>query len=208
MSKTAVGLMARYPQLGQVKTRLAAKIGDQSALGVYSQLLDHSLSVLKSLDQESFERMVHVEPEESNEQFAKEFGIIDHQFGQAGTNLGMRMKSALESMFGLDGVNKGILIGADIPGLVQDIIEQARDLLDSHDLVFGPSEDGGYYLIGMNRTEPAIFEGPAWGSDQVLEVSLRIAKQAGLSVGLLDTLSDLDLYDDLKRFPEFSRFVV
>lgn len=63
------------------------------------------------------------------------------------------MKFALESMFHLEGITKGILIGGDIPGLGVDHIEQARDLLDTNDLVFGPSEDGGYYLIGMNRTD-------------------------------------------------------
>lgn len=208
MSKTVVGLMARYPESGQVKTRLAVKIGDGRALEVYTQLLEHSWSVLKSLDQRLFERVVHVEPAQLVEKFVRKVGQADYQFGQVGEGLGGRMRYALENMFRLDKVKRAILIGADIPGLTADHIERARDLLDTNDLVFGPSEDGGYYLIGMNRIEPAVFEGPVWGTDQVLETSLELADQAGLTTGLLDPLPDLDLYDDLKKFSEFSRFLV
>lgn len=199
MPDCAVGLMTRYPQLGRVKTRLAADIGDDEALQVYLELLGRAVKVVDDLDKTRFVRTVFVTPSEQIEQLADEYPGLDNYLAQADGDLGDRMKHALKTLLDMPGVQRAILIGTDIPELSSDIVMQASAALENHDCVFGPTFDGGYFLIGMRRVHEMLFHNVAWGTTSVLQESLAIVDKAGLTVQLLTQLRDLDNYDDLKQ---------
>jgi rSAM/selenodomain-associated transferase 1 len=115
---------------------------------------------------------------------------------QRGGNLGCRMHRQLQLGFA-QGFEQLVLIGSDLPDLQSGDLVQAFALLERHDLVLGPAEDGGYWLIGITRqgwwrSGATLFSGIPWSSDQVLSLSLDRAAKSGLTVGLLRQQSDLD----------------
>ena len=118
---------------------------------------------------------------------------------QRGDDLGQCMSHALTSALA-DGANQAIIIGTDCPLMSPAYIAQAESALETADVVLGPAEDGGYVLIGCKRAEPALFRDIDWGTDQVLEQTLRAASQAQRSVAVLDTLWDVDRPEDWHRF--------
>jgi rSAM/selenodomain-associated transferase 1 len=125
---------------------------------------------------------------------------IGHEPQIAG-DIGQRMRYAMQTAFSR-GARRVVLVGTDIPGLTTPILEQAFTALHEKDLVLGPSSDGGYWLIGMKK--PAnLFDGMVWSRPDVLEKTLTLAKQKGMTPFLLDPLNDLDTPDDLGR--ELSR---
>jgi len=115
---------------------------------------------------------------------------------QAGGDLGDRLIAAFKQGF-TSGLSKIIIIGSDCPSLEKEKISEAIALLDTHDAVIGPATDGGYYLIGLNQQRPFLFENIPWSTQQVLEKTKAIATHHRLSVALLDTLSDIDMPEDL-----------
>lgn len=117
------------------------------------------------------------------------------------------MLYAFGQLLGWPEVKRVILIGADIPDLGCKQIEAGFSALEEKDVVFGPTDDGGYYLVGMKRARPELFEGINWGSSEVMERSREIADRSGLSYTLLEPLADLDNADDLRGFPQFSRMI-
>lgn len=199
MPDCAVGIMAKYPQPGCVKTRLAADIGDEEALRVYLELLTRAVRVLGDTDGSDVVRVGFVTPPECLDQFATEYPGLDRYLSQTDGDLGVRMSHALHALLDRPDTRKAILIGTDIPELSCEILAQASANLDSHDLVIGPTYDGGYYLIGMRRVHEELFQDVVWGGDSVLEKSLEIADNLGLSVHLLTRLRDLDNSQDLKQ---------
>jgi len=92
-----------------------------------------------------------------------------------------------------------VIIGSDIPDITTDIMLKAFAALKENDLVLGPADDGGYYLIGMRKLIKEVFKNVPWSSDITLEVSMNNAKQAGYSVGLIKILSDIDTLEDAKK---------
>ena len=118
---------------------------------------------------------------------------------QRGDDLGQRMFHALASALA-DGADRAILIGTDCPLMSAAYVAQAEAALDTADVVVGPAEDGGYALIGLKRAEPALFRDIDWGTDKVLEQTLRAASQAQRNVAMLDTLWDVDRPEDWQRF--------
>jgi rSAM/selenodomain-associated transferase 1 len=102
------------------------------------------------------------------------------------------------------GVSKVVVIGTDAPDLGEHSLRLAFAALDSADLVLGPATDGGYYLIGLTKSQPALFHKIGWGSDRVLRETIERAKEQGLRFVLLDLLSDVDRAEDLsllQRYP-------
>jgi glycosyltransferase A (GT-A) superfamily protein (DUF2064 family) len=110
------------------------------------------------------------------------------------------MREALER-----GYRKAAIIGSDCPTITPADVEAAFASLDGNDLVLGPCEDGGYYLIGATRPIGSLFEGVSWGSDRVLSETLEKAREAGLSSGLLDVKYDIDSFGDLERYYHSAR---
>ncbi len=196
-SGTVIQVFARLPQRGCVKTRLQASLGKHMALHVYRALLRYTLSQVTrlSLRKELWiaggcaHPLIH--------QSRTAFRLCHQQ----GNDLGHRMQHAIRQ--GLASARHVILIGTDCAALCPADIEQAqRSLEQGADLVLGPANDGGYYLIGLSRPRPALFQGIEWGGTAVLEQTLKRAARLGMSVDLLQVHDDIDTATDLNRVPE------
>ncbi len=207
MRETAIGLMAKFPQLGKVKTRLAVEIGDEKALIVYNALLADSINMLQGLNGDLFLRSVFATPDDSFERFQESYSGCDAYFRQEGDDLGQRMKHALETLLNLPGIEKAFLIGVDIPGVSQEGLLQGSRLLSRNDIVLGPTQDGGYYTIGVHKIDPDLFSLPEWSTEHVFDQSVQIIEANGLHLGLLEAKRDLDTIDDLRFFHEYHALV-
>jgi rSAM/selenodomain-associated transferase 1 len=183
-------IFIKNPVLGKVKTRLAAGIGDHRALEVYMQLLEITRGVALKVNctRNVFYSDEIVSDDWEDDKFNK--------FVQEGEDLGERMKNAFEQVFAL-GANKAVIIGSDCPELTSNIIAEAFELLDSRDVTIGPANDGGYYLLGMKKLHPFLFEGKEWSTDSVLSATEADLIKNGLSLKKLQALSDLDTTDEL-----------
>jgi len=185
-------IFVKNPQLGKVKTRLAQTVGNEQALAIYLQLLYHTqsissqLMVNRAVYYSSFIDRADIWPET---QFKK--------YEQTGTDLGERMKNAFATAFA-EGFEKVVIIGSDCPQLTSTHIQQAFDMLSTRDAVIGPAEDGGYYLLGMNRLLPELFVNKAWSSAEVLPQTIADFERLQLSYYCLETLQDVDTEEDLK----------
>jgi rSAM/selenodomain-associated transferase 1 len=133
---------------------------------------------------------------DSGEEYFSRFGLglIPLHEGDLGT----RMQEAFREVFSR-GYQNAALVGADIPDLSATIILDAIDILSGHDLVFGPAEDGGYYLVGMRKMIKEVFENVPWSSDKTLKKSLDQAQKFDYSAGFTKTLYDIDTIDDAKK---------
>jgi uncharacterized protein len=188
--KTKLIIMAKPPVLGLVKTRLAATIGDKQALKTYRELLDLTFSVAH---ESALETVVHFSEQAP---FTSDFSLFVKDI-QEGDGLGERiLKSFSKELQDADGC---IMIGADCPDLTADILQQAEQALEENDIVLGPSDDGGYYLIALKEVDPALFAQIAWSTETVLQSTVDNAEKLGKKVALLCTLFDIDDIDDLKR---------
>jgi rSAM/selenodomain-associated transferase 1 len=118
---------------------------------------------------------------------------------QRGDNLGERMAAALAET--LDGqAGKSIIIGSDIPDLDNLTINGAFSALDLSEVVLGPGRDGGYYLIGLNRPTPELFQNISWGGERVYQETLEAVRRLELSCTELDLMDDLDTFKDIQAY--------
>lgn len=196
---SALGIMFRIPEHGKVKKRLAAQIGHDEALKAYSSMLYETItnvSRLKGVDIYGFY-------EGKVSQQTNVLEIFD-VLAQHGKDIGEKMLNAVNQLLKM-GYNKVILIGSDSPDVPLKIIYEAFDKLDHHDIVVGPSEDGGYYLIGMKRLLPAVFKDISWGTSDVMSSTLENIKKAKLSVSLLSQWYDIDNLTSLNRWKQGKR---
>lgn len=191
-------VFAREPVPGRVKTRLAAAIGDQAAAERYDDMLRGVLDAARQLT--GVEAVVYWSCEEEALPCLAERYRCRSRRQNAG-DLGQRMQAAFEEMFA-DGCERCCIIGSDAPDLPSAYIQQAYELLvtEQADVVFGPSRDGGYYLLGLRQVHPGLFSGIAWSSSAVLEQSLAAARKAGLATALLQEWQDIDTVDDLNEY--------
>ncbi len=186
-------IMAKSPEQGKVKTRLAKSIGEEAALVVYKNLLNYTL---REANCALWETTVHWAGNPDN-------GVNIHDFKSAvqkGEELGDRMGNAFEAEFKSE-AERVVMIGADCAELTLGHIERAFGMLKLHDIVIGPAEDGGYYLIGMNENHQEILQDVPWSTEHVLEVTKELAEENHLSVGYLEKLSDVDHEADLAKHP-------
>lgn len=198
MTKNALLIFTRNPELGKCKTRLAQTIGTLAALNIYNYLLQHTANVAKKV---AIDRYVfyseHINPNDiwNMAYFSKKL--------QMGNDLGERMHNAFQELLN-SGYQKVIIIGSDLLDLNEDIIEQAIQKLEHHDLVIGPAEDGGYYLLGMKTMHPEIFKNKAWGTETVRQATLKDLQNR--NVYLLARLNDIDTFEDMKHYQELKKF--
>lgn len=203
MPNDLAGLMAKYPRIGQVKTRLARQTNRKAAVRVYLSLLENVLKNTSPEESDRYRLGCFIEPSNMTEQFAKRYPSLAFYHPQQQGNLGQRMQDALRVLLHDEGANSALLIGADIPQLSRSHLRLAFEALNDHDLVIGPTDDGGYYLIGMKKVEPSAFKNIDWGTSSVLPQTLKAVDKSNLSCIQLETLSDLDTISDLEKFPEF-----
>jgi len=193
-------IFAREPVPGRVKTRLARYLGDQAATDLYAAMLK---DVLENTAELKGVRTMTFWATDGGPAPELPAPHIIESFVQSGMNLGDRMAAAFETAFS-SGVEACCIIGSDSPDLPAEYIRQAFDLLehDETDTVFGPAEDGGYYLLGLRRNWLGFFQNIPWSTTAVLEASLKRAGELGLRITLLPTWYDLDELKDLLRLLE------
>ncbi|MBT8184216.1 MAG: TIGR04282 family arsenosugar biosynthesis glycosyltransferase [Eudoraea sp.] len=189
-SKELLLIFTRNPELGKCKTRLAATIGERAALEVYKFLLKHTVSITANLKTDK--TVYYSENIRENDIWPKE--VFNKQL-QQGEDLGTRMLNAFRNGFDA-GYDRIIIIGSDIYDLSEADLKLAFKLLREKDYVLGPALDGGYYLLGMKRLNPTLFQNKDWGSATVL--SSTIIDLEGEEYHLLETRNDVDVYDDIK----------
>nr|WP_276169193.1 TIGR04282 family arsenosugar biosynthesis glycosyltransferase [Zobellia alginiliquefaciens] len=198
-SKNLLLIFTRNPQSGKCKTRLAATVGNEVALDIYKFLLNHTVDITKNL---SAAKQVWY----SEEIWADDIwspSIFDKRL-QQGNDLGIRMAKAFQDGFA-SGYERIIVIGSDMFDLDQKDIQNAFSELKKNDFVIGPAEDGGYYLLGMNRFKPELFVQKNWGNKTVLADTLNDLKNEKYHI--LEERNDVDIYEDIKDVEAFQPYL-
>jgi len=199
VDKELLIIFLRNPQLGKVKTRLASSIGEVQALEIYNLLLNRTRTITQGL---AYDKVVYYSDFIDNDD---NWSSANYKKAlQKGDSLGQKMHHAFQQGFD-GGYNKIGIIGSDCYELDQDTIECAFYELDKHQLVIGPANDGGYYLLGMKTMVPSLFKNKLWSTPLVLEDTLNDAEDLDLSVKLLQQLNDVDFESDLDTIREFIR---
>ncbi|WP_298900503.1 TIGR04282 family arsenosugar biosynthesis glycosyltransferase [uncultured Psychroserpens sp.] len=198
MTESALIIFTRNPELGKCKTRLAKTLGDQSALDIYKYLLQHTVNIAKKTEADRYvfySESINYNDIWSNDFFNKKL--------QNGSDLGMRMLNAFNELLNL-GYKKVIIIGSDLLDLNERVIAEASSALDYHDVVIGPAEDGGYYLLGLKKMYPKLFKNKDWGTETVRQDTLKDLQNG--NVHLLKELNDIDTFDDMKHYHQLKQF--
>ena len=188
MKKNLLIIFVKNSILGKVKTRLAKTIGDVAAFKVYSKLvaITENATSTSTADKHIYFSDVIIPSKWKN----------DKKFVQQGEDLGIRMQNAFQNGFDL-GYENILLIGSDLPDISKEIIESGFDSLQQNDVVFGPAEDGGYYLVGMSEMNTCIFQNKPWSQSELLAITLSQLKEDQKSIGITKTLNDIDTFEDL-----------
>ncbi|GGF10440.1 TIGR04282 family arsenosugar biosynthesis glycosyltransferase [Hymenobacter cavernae] len=194
-------IFARHPELGRVKTRLAATIGAEAALAVYHELLHRTRLAADGLT--GAHKTVWFAEATTAPDLASAWPGYEQAL-QPGGDLGQKMQEAFKQAFG-QGATAAVVIGTDCPGLTATHLTAAFQALTTHDLVLGPAADGGYYLLGMKDLHKGLLRDKPWSTAQVLPATLADATNLGLSVALLPVLHDVDTADDLAAWRKAER---
>ncbi len=189
-------VFTRYPEPGQTKTRLIPALGPEGAAELHGLMTGRVL-----LRARQFAANARVSLEVRHDggtagDMAAWLGADLAFRSQGDGDVGRRMARALKAALD-DGAGAAVLVGTDCPDISPRIIEDAFRALADHDLVLGPAEDGGYYLIGVTRDAPGLFEDMTWSTDRVLRDTLDRADRLGLKTALVDRLTDVDRPGDL-----------
>lgn len=185
---------------GQVKTRLAATVGNDIALQIYQQLLRYTAVVTNDIP---VEKIVFYATNITNQDVWDNKVYKKHM--QLGNDLGERMQSALNYAFE-HGSTEVIIIGSDCFEITADIIKNAFDSLKNYEIVIGPATDGGYYLLGMKQPTPQFFKQINWSTNEVLATTIGICNSLNFSFYLMPELSDIDTEEDLKNQKTFINY--
>lgn len=195
----AILVFVRAPEPGRVKTRLAAEIGAEAALRVYTRLARHTLAEALALAPQVTVR-VHFTPAGAAAAVRRWLGEGADYLPQGAGDLGERLEQAFREAF-MAGFAPVVVVGSDLPHLSASLLQRALELLEEEDAVLGPARDGGYYLLGLRRDLPGLFEDISWSTDRVFAQTLARLRAAGVEPALLETLSDVDVAADLPELP-------
>lgn len=187
-----LGLFAKLPAPGEVKTRLTPPLTPDEARRLYSAFLDDmdrlpvavgeceaTLFLVKNSDSEASERLLPG---------------WRHAWQSEG-DLGARLERALHELHSRGG--PAVIVGSDHPDLPAALIDLAFTALADSDLVLGPTPDGGYYLIGTATPHPGLFDGVEWSTSRTAEQTEKRARDRGLTVTRLGSWPDVDTWDDV-----------
>ncbi|MFM9968469.1 MAG: TIGR04282 family arsenosugar biosynthesis glycosyltransferase [Burkholderiales bacterium] len=196
MANTCVMLFARAPVPGQCKTRLIPALGANGAALLHQKLVRRALASACEANPASVE--LWCEPDTTHAFFsacARDFPI--RLFAQSGKDLGERMHNAL--VHALQHYQRALLIGSDIPGIDAAYLRAAAVALARSPAVFGPAEDGGYVLVGLNTPAQELFRDITWGGPRVMSQTRQRLRSLDWRAEELATLWDLDRPEDLAR---------
>ncbi|MCP4470271.1 MAG: glycosyltransferase [Gammaproteobacteria bacterium] len=189
----AVGIFAKPPYPGSVKTRLIPDIGAAKAASVYRYCLEYTLEVVR---QSGLEYQLFLSEACDDALFQQE----EHSL-QKGDDLGQRMYHALQEL--LNKASDGaLIIGTDCLDLTPMHLQDAARSLADHELVLIPAIDGGYALIGCTDIEPGLFRDLRWSTDKVYRQTLANAERLNFRVRSLESVRDIDTLQDLEHYPE------
>jgi rSAM/selenodomain-associated transferase 1 len=200
----ALLIFIKNPELGKVKTRLAATIGDEKALWVFNQLLEHIHFVSKHVNGQKL--LFYSSFIDNSDKWESE--VFEKYLQNQSPDLGQRMFSAFEMAQKL-GFEKALIVGSDIYEVNTDLLNYGFELLEKSEVVVGPSIDGGYYAIGFNfktvRNQDflsEIFLNKTWSHELVGQQALEIINKFKYNCSFLPTLRDIDTEEDLKKNPD------
>ncbi|MEX0675893.1 MAG: TIGR04282 family arsenosugar biosynthesis glycosyltransferase [Pirellulales bacterium] len=186
----------KYPAAGQVKMRLAAAIGPKRAADLYRQWIGMVFERVQAVRGST--RVIACYDGAPCEAFAEWQAVADGWWPQPAGDLGDRLDAAFRS-WQAEG-DPAVAIGTDCLDLDAAHVESAFDILRKRDAVFGPAEDGGYYLVGLARYRPDFFRDIPWSTSDTLAAHQSICERKGWSVGLLPPLADIDTLDDWQQY--------
>ena len=188
MTDALVIVFVKNIKLGTVKTRLAKTIGDLGAFEVYSELVKITELATEKLE---IDKRIYFSTAVVDTKWKNDFKTV-----QNGVDLGERMLNAFKDGFEA-GYKKIVLIGSDLPDINATHITKGIEALNENNVVFGPAEDGGYYLIGLSKMEESIFINKPWSQPSLLKETLQELQRLQVSVSTLAPLNDIDTYEDL-----------
>ena len=191
----ALAVFLKAPRPGAVKTRLVPALGAEAAAGLYRALAEAVVAATRP-DPGEYERLFFFTPGDARAEVEAWFPG-EALVAQDGQDLGARMSSAFDDAFRRGG-DRVVLVGSDVPSLSREDVGFALSALEDHDLVLGPARDGGYYLIGLTRPRPALFENMAWGTGSVFAATMERAAALGLTVRVLQERRDIDTLEDVR----------
>ena len=191
MQTSLLMVFVRNPQLGTVKTRLATTVGDKVALEIYIELMRHTAEVTHKVSADK--KVFYSDKIEQNDIWTE---MNFSKALQTKGTLGQRMENAFRTAFE-KGYKKVLIVGSDLYSLKTSHIEKALHQLDKKEVVIGPAQDGGYYLLGLKKNLPALFCNKSWGTSSVLKDTLNDLKLK--SIFLMEPLNDIDNFEDLKK---------
>jgi rSAM/selenodomain-associated transferase 1 len=188
-------IMAKAPRPGMVKTRLAQTFPVPAILELYRCLLDDTMALANSLDDADVAIMC---PASDVEDVSRAAGNGVRIVAQVGDGLAAGLTSVF-AIFGAAGGRRIIAFNSDSPHLPVSVLECAFEALFAFDVVVGPTQDGGYYLVGAKAPHPALFECDGMGTKSALDALLARARAMKLSVGFTDPFYDIDVAADLMQ---------
>ena len=199
-SKNLLLIFTRNPELGKAKTRLAKTVGDETALEIYKFLLERTRDISSKVNADK--AVYYSVKIRENDIWNPD---IYQKYQQFGDDLGIRMLNAFKNGFEA-GYEKVMIIGSDLYDLSEKNIEKAFVALNTNDVVIGPAEDGGYYLLGMNALQENVFKNKKWGTASVRKDTLKDLSDKKVKV--LAFKNDIDIYEDILDIPEImSKFI-
>jgi hypothetical protein len=188
-------IMAKAPRPGTVKTRLTPTLPLPAVTAFYRCLLDDTLALAGSLRNVQVAIMC---PHADVNELAQLAGNAASVVAQQGDGLAAGLTSVF-AHFAEDHQRRTIAFNSDSPHLPRSVLEDAFETLAAHDLVVGPTDDGGYYLVGAKASHPALFARDGMGTSSALDALLSRARALALSVGFTEPFYDVDVADDLTR---------
>ena len=196
-------IMAKAPRLGGVKTRLATRLSAEAVTAFYCCLLEDTLALARSLGDVQVAVMC---PDSDANELARLAGNETSVVAQKGEGLAAGLTSVFAHFSEGQRTNalqrRVIAFNSDSPHLPRSVLEDAFETLAGHDVVVGPTHDGGYYLVGAKASHPTLFAGDGMGTSSALERLLARARALELSVGFAAPFYDIDVADDLTRLAE------
>lgn len=201
MSKKNLIVFLKFPELGKVKTRLAQKLGNKFATEFYKISTENTFTICDELQKENVSTVLFSSEKENIEKIRNWTNGRFHIKPQIGKNLGQRMWKAFEEVLNAS-PGKTIIIGTDLPDISKKIILKAFNYLDEFNIVLGPANDGGYYLLGMNQNHEELFETIPWSTSEVLQTTINSIEKLKLKYKLLEPLDDIDTGENLINWLE------
>src|SRR4029077_18739553 len=188
-------VMAKAPRPGMVKTRLAQSLPVEAVTELYRCLLDDTIALARSLGTVEVAIMC---PDSDVEELMRLARGVVGVVAQKGEGLEAGLTSVL-AHFAAPGRQRVIAFNSDSPHLPASVLGNAFEALTDHDVVVGPTNDGGYYLVGAKAAHPALFDGDGMGTQSALDALLARARELQLSVSFTDPFYDIDMEEDLTR---------